>query len=1094
MENWCKLYFCNLNSTFFFIINILSFIFFCILLKDPDVLNDGCSLDLIKNWDLDPITDIYLSDEKTDESLKLADLAEYSDKDIKVYPAEIYKWKGQYINVKRDKSSKPINFIEISENSYIFQRFDYKTIRIYGNKYLHYSNKKEDGNILYDLKISFRDKPHTNQKKYSNVCFSKHCVENLGLCLNEDKFELLDNDTSSNFISYNHIELDIKNNIGYYEPKQFHLFKRYKIHEENEKNYIKIMRKLFIAFLILNPILRIIRLLSSCVLKVGTGCCNSLNAVYIFTELINFGLFFGIFILYVSTNDDEKSFYKSYFKGLKFPNKLIFPMFIIECYSFFSTFYLNFQSFIIEPNCTCCGNYDDDLEDILEKEKENKISQKKRISENIEFYEDKMKKYRKENEESVKLLEKAIYDERILNVDNERINFNLHITRTLQIKLEEYYKINDRMEELKNKLDERKNELEKVKQEYNKKMFPEINSLLNGQKIKLNCIYFDENINADEDFCSSYEFFKLLKNSIDGVFFGIKNEEDFYYLNMQLPEDLTIVLIYAINDKEKANEFLNRYHSKCSEIIIFTFDQKDFGDIKNTYKNIISIESDYNSLLSKLIQLKNSDNEDVDKYKPYDLNLYSDYLNDKNMQECHKELLNNTILCNNRRERNFSKGLTHEQYINFLSFLDNDLDDETTTTQDKQKENQQFNVNLNLQNDDNVNPEEDDISIDINLINNYEPRRNNINNIRINNNEDQRRNEENKIRIKDMDETRMNNNEERRKNNEIEIERKDIDRQKEDENNEIRIYDNSNRRRKDSYFDIKLNEGVPNIDISRNKRFKIDNNNSQESEIRELNKKDAVIKIRPKHKEYLGTINKNDKAKIKKILLDKYKTTEGLLKLYTFESGQFYKKLNNWLRTFNLNIYKKIGPISGKIMNFLYLIIKSNKNFIPRKLYRGLTIKKADIFLYKACEGDIFFYPSFTSTTTEAKITDIFKNLHGIDIKKLDEKCNCLIEINYSIRKGDVLQEGDITDYSEKDEKERLFPPYSFFKIKRVLFNDGYENGKKLNYEEIFDGTFERPFKIELEIIRRNFYLDEAITKNKNFNYNKKINRWELEI
>ena len=48
----------------------------------------------------------------------------------------------------------------------------------------------------------------------------------------------------------------------------------------------------------------------------------------------------------------------------------------------------------------------------------------------------------------------------MLNVNREKINFNLHITRTLQIKLEEYYKINDKMEDLKNKLDERKNELE----------------------------------------------------------------------------------------------------------------------------------------------------------------------------------------------------------------------------------------------------------------------------------------------------------------------------------------------------------------------------------------------------------------------------------------------------------------------------------------------------------------------------------------------------------------------------------------------------------------------------------------------------------
>ena len=49
---------------------------------------------------------------------------------------------------------------------------------------------------------------------------------------------------------------------------------------------------------------------------------------------------------------------------------------------------------------------------------------------------------------------------------------------------------------------------------------------------------------------------------------------------MQLPENLKTVLIYAINNKENANEFLNSYHSKFSDIIIFTLDQKDFSDIK----------------------------------------------------------------------------------------------------------------------------------------------------------------------------------------------------------------------------------------------------------------------------------------------------------------------------------------------------------------------------------------------------------------------------------------------------------------------------------------------------------------------------------
>ena len=87
-----------------------------------------------------------------------------------------------------------------------------------------------------------------------------------------------------------------------------------------------------------------------------------------------------------------------------------------------------------------------------------------------------------------------------------------------------------------------------------------------------------------------------------------------------------------------------------------------------------------------------------------------------------------------------------------------------------------------------------------------------------------------------------------------------------------------------------------------------------------------------------------------------YKKAQGLLQLYTFDKGKFYQNINNWLRTFNLDIYKKIGPISGKIMNFLYLIMKSKQNFIPpEKLFRGFTIKKQIFFYIKLAKVTYFF-------------------------------------------------------------------------------------------------------------------------------------------
>ena len=87
-----------------------------------------------------------------------------------------------------------------------------------------------------------------------------------------------------------------------------------------------------------------------------------------------------------------------------------------------------------------------------------------------------------------------------------------------------------------------------------------------------------------------------------------------------------------------------------------------------------------------------------------------------------------------------------------------------------------------------------------------------------------------------------------------------------------------------------------------------------------------------------------------------------------------------------------------------------------------------------------------------------------------------------------MLQEANIKRYSVlKDEDERLFPPYSFFRIKKVKFNDGKSN---LKNEGIYNGTYEHPFKIELEIIQRDFYLDKAKIDNEEFLYNKSENIW----
>ena len=224
------------------------------------------------------------------------------------------------------------------------------------------------------------------------------------------------------------------------------------------------------------------------------------------------------------------------------------------------------------------------------------------------------------------MIENTAYEIRKLNAYNETNIFNLFIKRKYQLKIKIYNEIDNTIESLKEKLNKRKDKLEEIKNSINTDISLKNNSPFDGNKIKLNIIYLDENINAFEDFSASYEFFKILKKSVDRVFFGIKKEEDFHFIKVQLLEEFKFELIYAVNNKYEAKRFLDSYQSMFSDIFIFTIDKKEFDNLEE-YKNIISIESNYISLLSKLSKLERLyDEKLINDFKPYNLNLYSDYL------------------------------------------------------------------------------------------------------------------------------------------------------------------------------------------------------------------------------------------------------------------------------------------------------------------------------------------------------------------------------------------------------------------------------------------------------------------------------------
>ena len=1018
----------------YLLLNILYIIFLCVYLNRKN-FSGGCFEDMITTSDLNPIYDIYLSDEKTEERIKLGDLAEYSNDNIKISSKEIYKWKNKYMNVKRienyssEKSTvKPINYIFFSQSPVENSDFNTKSLKFDDNNYLFYSTEGK-GTLIYDLKISYiQNHPYPNFSKKSNICFSHNCRVNNGECKNWNNFEKIDSDTSTNLKNYNNIQIEYKNNIDLFIPETYYLYKRILIPNNSIKNNVLLLKKLNIPFHVLILLLLISKFIFACFLKIKPNecCCNKFRLIFLFIDIINSAL--ELTMTFISVEKDKIN----YLDGTNYSEILQVFLTIFSLEILFIGPCSNYKSFLKKPNyCSCCNSNDDEYSNEIE----NKTKKINQILENIQKMKNEINFINLEKEKKEKELEDIILKMRKINVNNEKITYSLYLKSSYEIKINIYNDIENELGKIKEILQKRKIILEKLENLYKKEIFKEeINDILEGNKLKINLIYFDKNINAFEEYNSSYEFFKFLKNSIEGVFFGIKTVEDLNFVNIQLPNDFKFILIYSGDDDDF--NFFEKYHNKFSDILIFTIDPDEIIELRKI-ENIRCIENDYYSLLLKLKNIMVTYNEELsNKFKPYNLNLYSDYISNKNIKKCHIELLKNTSLYNYTNLENCKgellKGLNEDEYDNFISFLD-DLEEIT----DKPTPEKEINT--------------DEIKID--------------------------ENDDNKKCVIEIIEKEVNNNENDNFEPNISIDYNFDPNVRLDKNIEPNV-----RRDNLNIFE----EGEPNVRLNR----------KNENELNCDSKDNLTIKIKAKKKKLIGKIDKNCKELIKEFLLNNdYGQSKNILKLYTSNEEDFYTIINQWLFSFNYLIYKEIGPIVGKLINFLYSLIITKRKKNPYKLYRAIIIKKADIFLYKACEGDIFFYPAFTSTTTNSIVTNIFKHNDPISMKELGEKCNCEIELDYKLNETDVFQEAEIKEFSMfKKEDERLFPPFSFFRIKKVLFNDGILNGKLRKENEIYDGTFKNPFKIELEIIKRDFYLDKAIIDGENIDYIKNKNEWKKNI
>ena len=159
------------------------------------------------------------------------------------------------------------------------------------------------------------------------------------------------------------------------------------------------------------------------------------------------------------------------------------------------------------------------------------------------------------------------------------------------------------------------------------------------------------------------------------------------------------------------------------------------------------------------------------------------------------------------------------------------------------------------------------------------------------------------------------------------------------------------------------------------------------------------------------------------ILKDNIKT---YIKNYTKESF-YYRYLNKFLREGNFEAFRKL---SNHLAQFIFKLYEYREKNIKKQsnsnLYRTMYLHPDDIRLYTESKEKVICYPAFTSTSLNKNkyIPKKLNNEHELVLLDIEQNNTKSI---VSISKDSVYEK----------EKEYLFLPFSFFKIKKLELNKG---------------------------------------------------------
>ena len=228
---------------------------------------------------------------------------------------------------------------------------------------------------------------------------------------------------------------------------------------------------------------------------------------------------------------------------------------------------------------------------------------------------------------------------------------------------------------------------------------------------------------------------------------------------------------------------------------------------------------------------------------------------------------------------------------------------------------------------------------------------------------------------------------------------------------------------------------------------------------------------------------KNSEIDLKKEAIDLIngvtKGTVGqFINAYTGENILCYR-LNRWMRECDNNQYEKVKYFSGPFSYVLYQYAYKDRNqgvYATKNFYRKMTIKLSDFLLYKIFIGELICYPAFTSTSEEDMTKYDFPTSTAICVNDLTPNdVSVILNITYKCKNSfNVTPCINVVNYSvNAGEKEFIFPPFSFFKIEKVVEKSGIPSD---------------PHVIYMSVPNKKNLLEFGLKNNKTIYYNKENN------